>query len=70
MSACSKHGFSTFFHKVEKGAALSPAAEFSRSKIEMIVEWSLTTRGGKQFDLLAVEPASLDACVSAYGLCE
>lgn len=70
VSACSKRGFSTFFHKAEKGAALRPAAEFSRAKIEAIVEWSRTTRGGKQFDLLAVEPASLDACASAYGLCE
>ena len=70
VSACSKWGFTTFFHKVERGAAVCPAAEFSRSKIEKIVEWSRTTRGGKQFDLLAVEPASLDACASAYGLCE
>jgi hypothetical protein len=32
--------------------------EFSRAKIEAIVEWSRTTRGGKQFDLLAAEPSS------------
>ena len=51
-------------------SALCPSAEFSRAKIEMIVEWSRTTRGGRQFDLLAIEPASLDACASAYGLCE
>ena len=52
-----------------EGAALRPSAEFSRAKIEMIVEWSRTTRGGRQLDLLAIEPASLDACASAYGLC-
>jgi 3'-phosphoadenosine 5'-phosphosulfate sulfotransferase (PAPS reductase)/FAD synthetase len=37
--------------------------------IEQRVEWARTTRGGKQFDLLAdlEEPT---ACASAYGLCE
>ena len=70
VSACSKRGFSTFFHKVEKGAALRPSAEFSRAKIEMIVEWSRTTRGGRQLDLLSIEPASLDACAWANGSCE
>lgn len=29
-----------------------------------------TTRGGRQLDILATEPASLDVCASAYGLCE
>nr|WP_244129159.1 phosphoadenosine phosphosulfate reductase family protein [Burkholderia gladioli] len=34
-----------------------------------VVEWSKTTRGGRQYDLLAdAEPAT--ACSSAYGLCE
>ena len=55
---------------MREGAALRPSAEFSRAKIEMIVEWSRTTRGGRQLDLLAIEPESLDACASAYGLCE
>ena len=56
--------------KVRHVVSVSGGAEFSRSKIEMIVEWSRTTRGGRQIDLLAIEPASLDACASAYGLCE
>ncbi|WP_197419227.1 phosphoadenosine phosphosulfate reductase domain-containing protein [Burkholderia sp. BDU5] len=39
------------------------------STIEAVVEWSKTTRGGRQYDLLAdAEPAT--ACASAYGLCE
>ncbi|RAR53871.1 phosphoadenosine phosphosulfate reductase family protein [Paraburkholderia unamae] len=39
------------------------------STIYSVVEWSKTTRGGRQYDLLAdAEPAS--ACSSAYGLCE
>jgi len=39
------------------------------STIHAVVEWSRTTRGGKQYDLLGdlVEPT---ACSSAYGLCE
>lgn len=38
------------------------------STIKHVVEWSRTTRGGRQFDLLANldEPS---ACSSAYGLC-
>lgn len=37
--------------------------------IDAVVEWSRTTRGGRQYDLLAdlAEPTS---CSSAYGLCE
>ncbi|WP_081082905.1 hypothetical protein [Burkholderia cepacia] len=35
----------------------------------LVAEWSKTTRGGRQYDLLAdAEPAT--ACASAYGLCE
>ncbi|WP_181161851.1 phosphoadenosine phosphosulfate reductase domain-containing protein [Burkholderia cenocepacia] len=37
--------------------------------VHQVVEWSKTTRGGRQYDLLAdAEPAT--ACASAYGLCE
>lgn len=37
-------------------------------RVHAVVEWSKTTRGGRQYDLLAHdEPAS---CSSAYGLCE
>ncbi len=49
----------TFMH-IEKG---------DNNGIASVVEWSKTTRGGRQYDLLAdAEPAS--ACASAYGLCE
>lgn len=39
------------------------------SSIHSVVEWSKTTRGGRQYDLLddQAEPAT---CSSAYGLCE
>lgn len=49
----------TFMH-IEKG---------DNNGIASVVEWSKTTRGGRQYDLLAdAEPAT--ACASAYGLCE
>jgi 3'-phosphoadenosine 5'-phosphosulfate sulfotransferase (PAPS reductase)/FAD synthetase len=38
-----------------------------RGNIRQVVEWSKTTRGGKQRDLLGAE---ILACSSAYGLCE
>lgn len=65
----SKRGFSTFFHKgpVENGLEF-PKATFEAGNIWKMVEWSRTTRGGRQFDLLAdmEEPTS---CASSYGLC-
>ena len=69
VSACSKRGFSTFFHKVDDVAHEAPITVFSRSKIEKVIEWAKTTRGGRQFDLLAgVDDAN--GCSSSYGLCD
>ncbi|MGC5805058.1 hypothetical protein SNK22_26070, partial [Ralstonia pseudosolanacearum] len=53
----------SFFHLGTQGHA------GQSSTIHAVVEWSKTTRGGRQFDLLAglAEPT---ACSSAYGLCE
>lgn len=67
VGACSKRGFSTFF------ADAHPARDrrqiFADLNVWSRIEWAKTTRGGKQFDLLAhnEEPK---ACASAYGLCE
>lgn len=38
------------------------------NRIHAVVEWSKTTRGGRQYDLLTVDEPI--ACSSAYGLCE
>ena len=67
VSQCSKRGFSTFFHKVDDLTG-SPAAIFSRSKIESIIHWSRTSRGGRQTNMFAdfIEP---ETCASNYGLC-
>lgn len=43
--------------------------EAAKQTIWAVVEWSKTTRGGKQFDLLGDFEDS-QACASAYGLCE
>ena len=53
----------SFFHTGTQGH------NGSSSQIHAVVQWARTTRGGRQFDLLAdlAEPSS---CESAYGLCE
>lgn len=58
VSMASKRGSATFFTSDARGHG-----------IEDIVEWSKTTRGGKQYDLLKVTD-ELPACSSMYGLCE
>ena len=53
----------SFFHLGTQGHSGAP------SGIKSVVEWSKTSRGGKQYDLLhATEETK--ACASAYGLCE
>lgn len=53
----------SFFHAGTKGHS------GQCSTIEHVVQWARTTRGGRQFDLLADLNEPL-ACSSAYGLCE
>jgi 3'-phosphoadenosine 5'-phosphosulfate sulfotransferase (PAPS reductase)/FAD synthetase len=50
-------------------ATLFALADGRGSDVHEVVEWSKTTRGGSQYDLLALadEPTS---CSSLYGLCE
>lgn len=64
VARASKRGLSTFFP-----APNMTNREASKQTIFVIVEWSKTTHGGKQYDLLGnlSEPT---ACSSAYGLCE
>lgn len=53
----------SFFHMGTQGHS------GQASTIWAVVEWSKTTRGGRQYDLLAdAEPVT--ACASSYGLCE
>lgn len=67
VSEATKRGLTTFF---TDGAleGESDAELFARLGIDERVRWAMTTRGGKQFDLLKVGP--VEACSSSYGLCE
>lgn len=67
VSQCSKRGFSTFFTQAH--SAVDLRVVFADLNVCSRIEWSKTTRGGRQFDLLQAldEP---DVCSSAYGLCE
>ena len=64
VSEVSKHSSATFFaSRGDNDSALE------RGGIWQVVQWSKTTRGGKQFDLLTQLDEST-SCSSAYGLCE
>lgn len=58
VSQASKIGSATFF-----------TSDYRGHGVEEIVEWSKTTRGGKQYDLMKINE-ELPACSSMYGLCE
>lgn len=64
---CSKLGYSTFMTDAHE--AKDRRKIFHDLNIRSRVDWSKTTHGGRQYDLLfnAVAPT---ACSSAYGLCE
>lgn len=64
---CSKRGFSTLM--ADAHDAKDRRKIFADLNIWARVEWSRTSRGGRQFDMLAdlIEPT---ACASAYGLCD
>lgn len=45
--------------------------DFRRGAIDKVVEWTKTSRGGVQFDMIqALEREDAPACFSQYGLCE
>lgn len=60
---CRQNSPVSFFHLGTQGHA------GQASRIYDVVEWSKTTRGGKQYDLLSDAQEPL-ACQSAFGLCE
>ncbi len=61
----SRKGISTFFHQSKTPRASGPIS------MKEIVKWSMTKRGGRQYDMMAyVEPPTSDVCIYAGGLCE
>lgn len=69
VGAASKRAHSTFFAGANTGDNLTSAQAHAQANIRQIVEWSSTTRGGKQYDLM-MELSDPPACSSSYGLCE
>lgn len=66
--ACSKRGFSTF--KADAHDAKDRRVIFADLNIWARIEWSKTSRGGRQFNLLDEEENPDSGCSSSYGLCD
>lgn len=66
--ACSKLGFTTFM--ADAHPAQDKRQTFADLNIWARVEWSKTSRGGKQFNLLDEQENEGGGCSSSYGLCE
>lgn len=66
-SDATKRGFSTMM--CDSRSAKDRRVVYRDLNIRSRVEWSKTSRGGRQYSLFA-EPSDIDACSSAYGLCE
>jgi 3'-phosphoadenosine 5'-phosphosulfate sulfotransferase (PAPS reductase)/FAD synthetase len=64
---CSKRGFSTMM--ADAHPAKDRRVVFADLNIWSRIEWSKTTRGGKQRDLLA-QLDEVSGCSSSYGLCD
>ncbi len=70
VAACSKRQAATFIPAPGRGKVITNQQAYAKeNNIWSVVEWSKTSRGGKQFSLLtALEETT--ACASSYGLCE
>lgn len=64
---CSKRGFPTFFSAANK--AKDRRVIFKELNIWSRVEWSKTSYGGKQYNLL-IDRNAEPGCASSYGLCD
>ncbi|MDZ5616723.1 phosphoadenosine phosphosulfate reductase family protein [Achromobacter xylosoxidans] len=69
VSLASKRGASTFFAAVNDPTySDTDTITHETYGIDRMVEWAMTTRGGRQFDMFA--RLDSDGCSSSYGLCE
>jgi 3'-phosphoadenosine 5'-phosphosulfate sulfotransferase (PAPS reductase)/FAD synthetase len=69
VSLASQHGSSTFFNtSTDPTVDECDAINADEYGIGRMVEWSMTARGGRQFDIFA--RAEIEGCSSSYGLCE
>ncbi len=65
----SKLGGATFFAAANQGDNLTVEQAVEVANIDAVVEWSKTSRGGKQFDFIRMDNDG-PLCTSIYGLCE
>jgi hypothetical protein len=65
VAVASKRGAASFFSAPNDGRG-----DRVGRNIAQVVQWSKTSRGGKQFDMLRDPEADAPACSSSYGLCE
>lgn len=77
VSQASKRGAATFFKATNANQQAGDVKEMSPEQIAAVagirqnVEWSRTTRGGMQYDLIASDgEADAASCSSSYGLCD
>ena len=69
VAQASKRGGSTFFAAANQGDNITTEQAVAIANIDAVVEWSQTSRGGKQFDFIRIDENG-PACSSIYGLCE
>jgi 3'-phosphoadenosine 5'-phosphosulfate sulfotransferase (PAPS reductase)/FAD synthetase len=69
VSSASKHQVATFIPAPEIKNLVNKQEGAKKNGIWSVIEWAKTTRGGKQYDLLA-NVEDVHVCSSAYGLCE
>lgn len=70
VTKCCKRGSTTFMADATDAMGLKDRRQITAAlSIRARIEWSKTTRGGQQYDLLAPAAEPM-ACASAYGLCE
>lgn len=70
--ACSKRGAASFFPAPSGKKIVSNKLAYAQANdIYSVVEWSKTSRGGRQYSLLtALVESEPTVCSSSYGLCE
>lgn len=69
VSEVSKQGSSTFFAASDLGVETNDERTQDAANIHRFVEWSQTSRGGRNLDMRKVH-AEAPMCASNYGLCE
>ena len=70
VSEASKRKSATFFAATDIGVTSNSEDTVRDANIFKFVEWSKTSRGGKQYDLIRADQTDGFACSSIYGLCE